>query len=176
MSEIIKLLTSIILSLQALLGANLATINNQPIPMPVFFPTHEVVGTPTETSGSMYYATTTILIGNTNLTIKIADTPAKRERGLSGTAPLTENEGMLFIFDQPNYYQFWMKDMNYPLDIIWVDNNYQIVDITPNLSPSTYPQTFTSKKSAGFVLEVSAGFSKKNQVRVGETIKVKSPP
>jgi len=106
-------------------------------------------------------------VNNSKIQTEIADTPAKRELGLSGRPRLLENEGLLFIFDQPDQYKFWMKDMNFPIDIIWLDENKKIVDITTNLATSTYPNSFTSLSPAKYVLELNAGFTAKNNIKVG---------
>ena len=66
-------------------------------------------------------------INQINLNIEISDTKAKREQGLSGKEGLAENEGMLFVFEKEGYYGFWMKDMNFPIDIAWLDKNKKII-------------------------------------------------
>src|SRR5690242_15708811 len=63
-----------------------------------------------------------IEIGGQQIYVKKADTPAKQQQGLSGTASLPLDQGMLFIFPKDGTYAFWMKDMNYSLDIIWIDS------------------------------------------------------
>lgn len=109
-----------------------------------------------------------IKIVDQTINVKIADTEIERERGLSGSQKLGGKEGMVFIFNKPDYHYFWMKDMNYPLDIVWIDASGQIIDITPNLDPKSYPNVFTSKKPAQFVLELNAGFVALNKLKIGE--------
>jgi uncharacterized membrane protein (UPF0127 family) len=77
---------------------------------------------------------------------------------------LLENEGMFFSFATSDYYRFWMKEMNFPIDIIWLDENYKIIDITHSLATSTYPNTVSPKTPARYVLEVVAGFAKKYSI------------
>jgi uncharacterized membrane protein (UPF0127 family) len=113
-----------------------------------------------------------VTIGNVKIKVDVADTPLKQSQGLSGRAELKEGEGMFFIFEKPAHYSFWMKDMNFPIDIIWIDENYQIVDIKHSLSPETYPNTVSPKTSAQYVLEVPAGFSQKNNIVEKSTIKI----
>lgn len=67
--------------------------------------------------------------------IEIAKTKEDRIRGLSGKKQLDVDSGMLFIFDKPNIYKFWMKDMNFPIDIIWIDKDFIIKDITHGATP-----------------------------------------
>lgn len=85
-------------------------------------------------------------------------------KGLSGKKSLGENQGMLFVFEKPDRYGFWMKEMNFPIDIIWIDENYKIIEITKNLKPDSYPKIFRPKKPAQFVLEINIGWAEKNKI------------
>src|SRR3989338_4003843 len=73
-----------------------------------------------------------ILINNRELIVEIADEPHEQSLGLSGRKPLNDNQGMLFIFPQTGFYEFWMKDMEFSLDLIWIDENNNIIEITKN--------------------------------------------
>ncbi len=112
----------------------------------------------------------TIIIGGDTIFVTIADTQALREQGLSGHPGLRQNEGMLFIFEQSGQYPFWMKDMLFPLDIIWISADWKIAHIEANLSPETYPEAFFPKALAQYVLEVPAGFSTQHNLSVGMPI------
>lgn len=107
-------------------------------------------------------------VGNISINVDIADTPALREQGLSGKISLSEDQGMYFIFDRPGIYPFWMKEMNFPIDIIWIDEHMSVVDITQNASPSSFPQTFASRVPVRFVLEVRSGFIERYRVNIGD--------
>lgn len=111
-----------------------------------------------------------IKIRGASIEVELAKTPEEQAQGLSGKTSLPENQGMLFLYDKPGLYSFWMKDMNFPIDIIWVDENYRIADITKNLSPDTFPQSFQPSKPAQYVLEVNTGFADRNNIRVGDTV------
>ncbi len=111
-----------------------------------------------------------LTIGKTKLQVAYATTPTEQEQGLSDTPSLAENQGMLFIFSTPTTPSFWMKDMQYPLDIVWIDANKKVVDITRDLSPATFPKTVTPKSPTQYVLEVNAGFAEKNSIAVGATV------
>ncbi len=118
-----------------------------------------------------------VQITGKNIKVEIADTDAKREKGLSGHALLKDDEGMLFIFDHPSKYGFWMKDMLFPIDIIWMttsemgeSNDLQVVFIEKNAQPSSYPTVFEPSNPANYVLEVNAGFSEKNNLQVGNRV------
>lgn len=104
-------------------------------------------------------SSTVIEFRNVNVTAEVATTAEARNRGLSARDELGEKNGMLFIFSKPDFHHFHMKDMNFPIDIIWLDENLRVVDITPQLDPDTYPETFTSHRPAQYVLEVNAGFA-----------------
>lgn len=110
-------------------------------------------------------------IGDAAITVEIADTPGKRAKGLSGRESLAENRGMLFVFDKPGYYSFWMKDMLIPLDFIWL-NGGEIIQINENIRPKDYPppKFFTPKYPADSVLEINAGTAKKLNIKIGDKI------
>lgn len=107
----------------------------------------------------------TFSIEDVTISIEIADTPALRQHGLSNHAPLGPLEGMLFIFDKPNRYSFWMKEMLFPIDILWLDSEMQVVYIKENVDPSTYPESFTPTHDAVYVLEVPSGFAAKHDIQ-----------
>ncbi|HSX27856.1 MAG TPA: DUF192 domain-containing protein [Candidatus Saccharimonadales bacterium] len=113
--------------------------------------------------------TADINFGETHIAAQIVDTPDTREHGLSGTTSLKPQTGMLFIFDQPGSLPMWMKDMKYPLDILWLDHDRKVVHIERNLSPQTYPENFSSPMPALYVLEVPSGFADAHQLREGSS-------
>lgn len=106
------------------------------------------------------------VIGETSLKIVIADTPKERGKGLSGKDDLESKEGLFFIFDKDDYHGIWMKDMNFAIDIIWLDSTMQIVDFKEKVHPSTFPEVFEPNKKARYVLEVPAGFFLKNHLKL----------
>lgn len=116
-----------------------------------------------EQQGIMY-------VESTPISVSIADEHAERVQGLSGVASLDELEGMLFVFDSEDYYGIWMKDMLMPLDVIWINNDLEIVHIEENLTSDTYPESFTSNEPARFVLEVNAFFARNANVVVGDEV------
>ena len=83
---------------------------------------------------------------------------------------LDKDKGMLFVFENSGEHLFWMKDMNFPIDIIWLNEEKKIVFLKENISPDTFPETFSSEKNSKYVLEVVAGFSQKNNLEEGETV------
>lgn len=113
-----------------------------------------------------------IIINNKIIDIEIANTEEKRTKGLSLHKPLKENEGMLFIFAQPGFYGFWMKDMLFDLDFIWIQDE-KIVDLTENVSHNNQEKIYQPKVPVTQVLEVNSGFVKKNGVKMGDEVRIK---
>jgi len=107
--------------------------------------------------------------------VEVADTIKKRNLGLGKRASLKKNWGMLFVFEKRKHHRFWMKDMQFPLDIIWLDN-HRIVHIIHNAKPTNQkdePEVMTSPVPANFVLEIAAGMASKLQLKAGQSMKFK---
>lgn len=107
------------------------------------------------------------------LNIDIASTDASREKGLSKRESLEKNEGMLFIFDRPGVHTFWMKDMRFPIDIIWFREG-KVVELLPDVPVPILGQPlprYTALEAADAVLEVNRGFIKKYGVTPGMELK-----
>lgn len=111
-----------------------------------------------------------VTINGKALKVDIADNEQERSRGLSGRKSLGKNEGILFVFQTPDKYSFWMKDMRFPLDIIWIDENKKISAVSKNIFPETFPASFSPSDSVKYVLEVNAGWTEKNGVKAGDLI------
>jgi uncharacterized protein len=113
-----------------------------------------------------------IIINDKSVKVEIADSLDKQIQGLSNRSSLPPDTGMLFVFSKAQIQKFWMKDMNFPLDIIWIDNN-KIVNISPNLAPegAAPANTYSSIYNCNYVLEVNAGFSEKNNIKIGDYVK-----
>lgn len=125
-----------------------------------------VVESPLVTITSDYDAL--ISIGNTTIPVTIADTDTEREQGLGGTPSLAPGTGKLFVFDTPNIYGFWMKDMAYSLDIIWIDADLRVVGISKDISPKSYPEIFYPPSNVAYALEVNSGFSTEYGITVNQ--------
>ena len=101
-----------------------------------------------------------VVINGKEIQLRVADTEATQVQGLSGFTTLPTNQGMLFVFSKLNYYAFWMKDMQFPLDVVWMkqveNNKYRAVSVIQNVSPDTYPQAFTSPQPVDAFLELPA--------------------
>ncbi|MEK7091081.1 MAG: DUF192 domain-containing protein [Patescibacteria group bacterium] len=109
-------------------------------------------------------------VGSVTINIEIADTENKRQQGLSNHTNLSDQSGMLFIFPQPGRHSFWMKDMNFPLDFIWIRDG-QVVQISTNIPTTQPPVTLTPDQPVDQVLEVPAGFIDKYGIKVGDDVR-----
>jgi uncharacterized protein len=105
-----------------------------------------------------------------SIAAEVAKTPQQREMGLSGRACIKSDEGMLFVFDHPGLYPFWMKDMKFSIDMIWMDANHRIVKIQSNVAPTTYPQNFVNTTPAQYVLEIQAGQAQALNLVIGSSL------
>ncbi len=104
------------------------------------------------------------------LKIEIADTPEERIQGLSGRKNLAQNAGLLFVHSEPGIYGIWMKDMRFAIDVIWLDFDYRVIDIARDIQPDSYPQVFQPSVPALYILEVNAGFTERNNIKIGDDL------
>ncbi|MEX0917863.1 MAG: DUF192 domain-containing protein [Candidatus Paceibacterota bacterium] len=111
-----------------------------------------------------------MFVQNLAVSVTVADDVEERRMGLSHTESLEDLEGKLFVFDAEGYHRMWMKDMRFPIDMIFINNELEIVDIVENVLPETYPLTFTSSDPARFVLETNAFFAKTFKVKEGQHV------
>ena len=106
-----------------------------------------------------------VTIGEKTIKVTVAKTKEERSKGLSGTTSLEENNGMLFVFDPEASPTFWMKDMLISIDIIWISDG-KVVKIDKNVQIDS--KTYNPGQPIDYVLEVNAGFSDKNNIKVGD--------
>lgn len=112
------------------------------------------------------------LSGNV-ISLDVADDLSERQLGLSGRTNLGDDEGMLFVFDDAGRHGFWMKDMNFSIDILWLDESGVIVDIAESVAPNTYPEIFYPSLEASYVLEVPAGIASANEYDIGDRAEIR---
>ncbi len=105
----------------------------------------------------------------------IAADEASRERGLSYRASLPADAGMLFVFDEPGQYGFWMKDMNFPLDMVWIGADKTVLGVTKDISSSTYPETFSPPSPVLYVLEINADAAARFGLATGTPVRFDLP-
>lgn len=123
---------------------------------------------------------TTITVGGIAVSVEIADEPGERAQGLSGRAGLAPGTGMLFVFPQPGPRSFWMKDMRFCLDLVWIESDLvqgATMNVCPTkvLSDADLP-TYSSPGPVSYVLEVPAGWLSANGFGAGTPVENLPPP
>ena len=135
---------------------------------------------------SRAYKTAEIFVNGRAVSILLADTELQRIRGLSGRSAIGA-EGMLFIFPKEDLHGIWMKEMLFPLDVLWLserksqtgadntekERELEVLDIKENAMPETFPKVFYPNEKVQYVFEVNAGFVEANYVGIGDTLLLK---
>lgn len=116
------------------------------------------------------YEQSVLSIANVSLAVEIPLTKSGFEKGLGERDFLKEDGGMLFLCVPEIYQKFWMKGMRFPIDIIWIDENFTVADITPNIIPESFPETFMPSQRAPHVLEVNGGFAEEHGISIGTMV------
>lgn len=106
------------------------------------------------------------------IALEKATTDKQHVQGLSGRKFMADTQGMLFVFDKPAKPCFWMKDMHFGLDMIWLDANKKVVQIDNAVAPESYPNKFCPNKPAQYVIEVNDGIAEQAGLWVGQTLKL----
>jgi uncharacterized membrane protein (UPF0127 family) len=102
--------------------------------------------------------------------LEIVTTDTERSKGLGDREAMPANQGMLFVFEGVAVQCFWMKDMHFSIDIIWLDAEKRVVHIEKDVSPETYPRTFCPSKPAKYVIELNAGEASRASIRPGQKL------
>ena len=119
------------------------------------------------------YKQVNVTINNIDLVADVAANDEQRTKGLSVKDSLAENEAMPFVFDTSQEHSFWMKDMKFPIDIIWLDSNKTVVHIEHNLEPCSFGAfcpTYKPHNDALYVLETTAGFAERHDIVDGAKV------
>ena len=126
-------------------------------------------------SGSSKEAQTWVVIRDQRVAVEIAATREEQTRGLGGRPSLDWDRGMLFVYDQPGFYPFWMKGMHFDIDILWIldDRITDIASRVRHFDDGPGP-TYRPSQLANRVLEVPAGYSQARGWRVGDRVRVDS--
>lgn len=112
------------------------------------------------------------------VSVEIAETSEAQRKGLGGRDSLAWDRGLLFVYDEPGFYTFWMKGMRFDIDIIWI-REQRIVDIhhqvpKPNPSPEGRLPTYQPRELADRVLEVPAGYARAHGWRPGDWVEIQT--
>ncbi len=116
-----------------------------------------------------------VIIGQKIFYVDVADSPKEMARGLSGRPGLAPDHGLLFIYPDKDYRTFWMKDMNFAIDLLWIDGD-KVVGLEENMLPEPGVafddlRRYNSPQPVSRVLEIPAGSVDASQVKVGDIIK-----
>jgi uncharacterized membrane protein (UPF0127 family) len=112
-----------------------------------------------------------VTIGSTDIKAEVPKNSTEFAKGLGGRPCILPDQGMLFAFAKPGHYAFWMKDMKFPIDIIWIGADHKVAAMEINESPSTYPDKFINKdRLAQYVLELKANRSTELGLTLGSVV------
>jgi uncharacterized membrane protein (UPF0127 family) len=114
----------------------------------------------------------TVIIGHNVFKAEAPESQAEFDKGLGGRPCILSDEAMIFPFTRPGQYAFWMKDMKFPIDILWISANHIVVAEKINLQPSTYPKKYANPASlpAEYVLEIKANLTKQLNIKPGTIV------
>lgn len=147
--------------------------STEPIEVPVTATSSEdasSVATTTEDIYALYEPLYPMQIGTQSVQGSVAVTAEERRQGLSHTPELPADVVKVFVFPDAGQWSFWMKDMNYPIDIIWVDASGVVVHVEAEVTPESYPNSFVSPEPAKYVIETVAGFAGEHAVTNGTSV------
>jgi len=113
-----------------------------------------------------------VKIERVSIIVEIAQTLEEKRRGLGGRDSLQRGEGLLFVFEESDQHSIWMRDMRFPLDIIWIGENLQVVDIAQNVQPGSFPSSFYPDRDALYILEVNAFFVEERGIQIGDSVQI----
>ncbi|RYX79202.1 DUF192 domain-containing protein [bacterium] len=109
-----------------------------------------------------------VTIGGQGYRADIARKAADLEHGLSDSPQIAADEAMVFIFPRVSKWGIWMKDMNYPIDILWLDEAKKVQHIIEDVQPDSYPETtFYPPLDARYVIELKSGTVKDKRITIG---------
>lgn len=109
-----------------------------------------------------------LTLRNSSYFLSTASSAEEQQKGLGGLTGMHASRGMIFPYDKEAERCFWMKDMRFPIDIIWVDANKKVSHIEQNLQPDTYPQSYCAPGQ--YVIELNAGEAHKNGLKTGSPL------
>ena len=114
-----------------------------------------------------------VFVGEVPVSVEIANSEAEKQKGLSERKELCHDCGLLFVFDKPGRYSFWMHKMYFDIDILWILED-RVVDITecakkPSVEEFASPkEIYQPKVPVNKVLEVNCGWVKNNNIQIGD--------
>lgn len=118
----------------------------------------------------------TLRVGDETFKVQLAVTEEQRARGLSGVTEMDDNEAMLFVYRENQIAHIWMKDMQIPIDVVWLDDEKRVIYIVTHLKPESYPATYGPDKPVKYLIEFPAGAVERTNIRMGTPIAFNDPP
>jgi len=115
-----------------------------------------------------------ILFEDATFALELVETPKEKEQGLMFRESLPKNQGMLFIFEDEARRMFWMKDTLIPLDMIFLNEGLEVVDVKNDVQPCKKdPCPRYISKPARYVLEINSGLARTHGIEVGKTARLR---
>jgi uncharacterized membrane protein (UPF0127 family) len=104
--------------------------------------------------------------------VEVAETKKQQTQGLMNKEALEENEGMLFEYAEEGEHNIWMKNMRFPIDIIWLDENKKVIYLQENAQPcsESFCQIYKANKLSKYVIELPAGTADKINLQIGDSV------
>ena len=99
--------------------------------------------------------------------LEFAETAEERQKGLSGRESLPRGTGLFFVFPESDLHGIWMRDMRFPIDVIWLNESLVVVDTAINVTPATFPKVFQPQVPARYVLETNYGLVEVHGIKPG---------
>lgn len=115
-----------------------------------------------------------VMLNGQQINVEIAYTSTEKTKGLSGRPCIGSNWGMLFDFGRDGQYAFWMKDMKFPIDVIWINSAHNIGAIEVNFTPASFPEKRVNQNPARYILELKANKSKELKLDLGTPVRFKN--
>lgn len=110
--------------------------------------------------------------GMHTISARIADDDISRQIGLGGVEHLAPNEGLIMVYDQPDSHSIWMKDMKIPIDVLWINDEGEVIHLEQDMRPESYPSIYRSKRPALYVLELSSGAVHRLNIKIGTKLAI----
>ena len=143
------------------------TVNDTAVQLGLFTPQTSKIFQAT-TSEPVRSVNGQVIISGVVWTVVVANNDIDRVQGRSNKSLLYPQQGMLFAFNDLGKHLFWMKDMLIPLDMVFFDNNWKIIDIESNLQPDTFPNTYGGNINSQYIMEVNANEASAYGLKVGD--------
>ncbi|HEY4489860.1 MAG TPA: DUF192 domain-containing protein [Candidatus Paceibacterota bacterium] len=112
------------------------------------------------------------LINGYQIKLAFALTEVEKTTGLSFQKELKSDAGLLFFFEKDDYHGIWMKDMNFPIDVIWLDQDFVITDLKTNFLPQSFPEVVHPQRKSRYVLEIRSGSAQNLEMKIGDRLKL----